>query len=104
MPDVLGTLQKIVACTPNREFDAAAYERGVLVPARRIRRLAEAHADAPESLAPEALAAALDDLLTILATKQVDPEERVEHVTELLDRHGLHDRFPDLIARARGGA
>jgi hypothetical protein len=98
-PTIIGTIQKIIACTPNANFDDEAYRRDVLEPARKIRRLAtELGEGAPSE---EQVHEAVGLLLGILDAKGVDVAERVEHLREFLERHDLEARFPDLIAGVR---
>lgn len=94
-PTMLGTVMKHIACTPNRNPDAAAYEKGVIEPARRIRQMQESLGDKE----PDAAQAreAVELLLKIFATKEVDWPEREERIRDLLDRHSLHSLFPDLL-------
>lgn len=95
VPSILGSVMKAIACTPNKNFDEAAYERGVLEPAQRIRRLQEDLNDGRPSDAQ--LRQVMDDLLLIFATKQVDWSEREDRLREILDLHQLHPLFPDLL-------
>lgn len=96
-PSVLGSIQKVIACTPNANFDSDAYAREVLEPARKIRKLATDLGEAAPSDAQ--LRECVDALVRILASKRVHPDEQREQLTELLDRHELHAMFPDLLAR-----
>ncbi len=99
VPSVLGSVMKAVACTPNRNFDEAAYQRGVIEPAQRIRKLQEDLDDARPS--DEQIRQAIDWLLTIFQTKQVDWDEREDRLREILDLHRLHHLFPDLLPLRR---
>lgn len=98
-PGFLGSVMKQIACTPNRNFDEAAYEKGVLEPARRIRKLHEELGNARPS--EETAHEVMKLLLTIFETKQVDWEEREDRVREVLDRGGVADLFPDLLPLRR---
>jgi [acyl-carrier-protein] S-malonyltransferase len=100
-PTILGSMQKIIASTPNANFDEEAYQQGVLEPARALRALAERLGeDRPND---HELREAMDGLLLVLATKQVDEEERDDNLRELLDLHDLHSIFPELSERLRAG-
>ena len=101
VPTFLGSVMKAIACTPNKNFDNAAYERGVIEPARRIRRLQEELGDARPS--PEQMREVMDLLLLIFETKMVDMDEREDRVKEILDRNKVHDVFPDLLPLRRPG-
>ncbi|MBX3414913.1 MAG: hypothetical protein KF708_19670 [Pirellulales bacterium] len=99
VPSVLGSVMKAVACTPNKNFDDAEYNKGVIEPARRIRRMMEELGDAPPSTAQ--IREAISLLLTIFETKQVDMEEREDRLREILELHQLEAVFPDLLPLAR---
>lgn len=91
----LGAVLKAVACTPNKNFDSAAYERGVVEPTRRIRKLSEEFAGQRPSDAQVQEVMSL--LLGILQTKQVDLAERQERIAEILDQCQLRPLFPNLL-------
>lgn len=93
-PSVFGTIQKIIASTPNANFDEEAYQVGVIEPARALRALAEQLDGEPPT--PAQLGEAMAFLRKILETKQVAAEERDDNLRELLDLHDLHAVFPDL--------
>jgi [acyl-carrier-protein] S-malonyltransferase len=101
VPTFLGSVMKAIACTPNKNFDNAAYERGVIEPARKIRRLQEQLADAKPSA--EQMREVMDLLLLIFETKMVDMDEREDRVKEILDRNNVHDLFPNLLPLRRPG-
>lgn len=86
---------KAIACTPNKNFDNDAYERGVIAPARKIRALYEKLDDKRPS--DEEIKEVIAYLLTIFETKMVDMDEREDRLKEILDKHHLHALFPDLL-------
>ncbi|MFO0949212.1 MAG: hypothetical protein U1D30_25425 [Planctomycetota bacterium] len=95
VPTFLGSVMKAIACTPNKNFDNAAYEKGVIEPARKIRKLQEELGDARPS--DEQMKEVMAYLLTIFETKMVDHDEREDRIKEILDRNHLHALFPDLL-------
>lgn len=94
-PTFLGSVMKAIACTPNKNFDDEAYERGVIEPARKIRKLQEELEEQRPS--DEQIKEVMSLLLTIFETKQVDVDEREDRIKEILDRNDLHSLFPDLL-------
>ena len=101
VPCFLGSVMKAVACTPNKNFNDAEYNEGVIEPARQIRRMMEELGHAPPSSAQTREAISL--LLTIFATKQVDMDEREDRLREIIELHKLEAVFPDLLPLARSG-
>lgn len=90
---------KHIACTPNKNFDNDAYEKGVIEPARKIRQL---QADLGEVRPSDPqIQEVMSWLLTIFETKMVDWDEREDRIRELLDRYELHGLFPGLLPLAR---
>jgi len=86
---------KAIACTPNKNFDNDAYDKGVIEPAQIIRKLWEELDDKRPS--DEQMKEMMDHLLMIFETKMVDMDEREDRIKEILDRNQLHDLFPDLL-------
>jgi len=101
VPSFLGSVMKAVACTPNKNFDDAAYDRGVIEPARKIRRMMEELGDAAPST--EQIREAISLLLTIFETKMVDMDEREDRLREIIELHKLEAVFPDLLPLSRTG-
>jgi len=100
VPTFIGSVMKHIACTPNKNFDEAAYDRGVIEPASRIRKLQEILGEErPSDLQMREVMALL---LTIFETKFVDMEEREDRVRETLDRLECHDVFPNLLPLPEG--
>lgn len=99
VPTFLGSVMKAIACTPNKNFDNDAYEKGVIEPARKIRKLQEELGDARPS--DEQMKEVMSYLLTIFETKMVDQDEREDRLKEILDRNDLHALFPDLLPLKR---
>lgn len=96
-PTVLGSIQKVIASTPNTNFDSESYRRDVLEPARKIRKLAT---DLGEGAPSESqIRESVELLVGILAKKGVPRGEQEEQMRELLDKHQLHAMFPDLLKR-----
>ncbi|MBX7167801.1 MAG: hypothetical protein K1X74_15825 [Pirellulales bacterium] len=95
VPTFLGSVMKAIACTPNKNFDDDAYDRGVIEPARKIRKLQEELGDARPS--DEQIKEVMGLLLIIFETKMVDMDEREDRIKEILDRNQLHALFPDLL-------
>lgn len=94
-PSFLGAVMKHIACTPNRNFDEADYDQGVIEPAARIRALQQQLNDQRPS--DEQIQQVIHWLLGIFETKNVDVDEREDRIRELLDRYELHPLFPDLL-------
>lgn len=101
VPSFLGSVMKAVACTPNKNLDEAAYQGGVIEPARKIRRMMEELSGAPPSAAQQREAISL--LLAIFETKQVDMDEREDRLREIIELHKLEAEFANLLPLARGG-
>lgn len=98
-PGFLAAVLKHVACTPNAEFDEDAYERGVLEPAERMRRLQE---EWKEQTPPDdQVREVVEGLLRIFETKRVPVQEQEDRLRELLDAYNLHPLFPDLLPLSR---
>jgi [acyl-carrier-protein] S-malonyltransferase len=98
-PPIFGSFLKHIACTPNKNFDNEAYDKGVIEPARKIRKMYEELGEARPS--DEQIKEAMDLLLLIFETKMVDWDEREERIKELLDLQELHYLFPDLLPLKR---
>lgn len=86
---------KAIACTPNKNFDNDAYDKGVIEPAQKIRKLWEELDDKRPT--DEQMKEVMDLLLVIFETKMVDMDEREDRVKEILDRNHVHELFPDLL-------
>ncbi|MBX7073564.1 MAG: hypothetical protein K1X71_10490 [Pirellulales bacterium] len=99
VPPYFGSILKQIACTPNKNFDNDAYEKGVIQPARRIRQMYEETGEARPS--DEQIKEAMDLLLVIFETKMVDWDEREDRVKEVIDLHNLHALFPDILPLKR---
>lgn len=100
VPSLLGSVMKAVACTPNKNFDDQAYEKGVIEPCRTIRKLHDELGDARPS--DEQIKEVIGFLLTIFETKIVDMDEREDRLKEILDLHQLHHLFPNLLPLSKG--
>lgn len=94
-PSFFGSVLKAVACTPNRNSDAKAYEEGVLKPVGRIREIAEAAGDAPPT--DEEVREVVSLLLTSFQTKMLAEGEQASRLLEILELHHLTSMFPDLL-------
>lgn len=95
VPTFLGSVMKAIACTPNKNFDNDAYDKGVIEPAAKIRKLQEELEDQRPS--DSQMKEVMILLLTIFDTKMVDMEEREDRIRETLDRTQCHDVFPNLL-------
>ena len=95
VPTFLGSVMKQIACTPNKNFDNDAYEKGVIEPAAKIRKLQEKLGD--ERPTDQQMREVMALLLIIFETKMVDMEEREDRVRETLERTQCHEVFPDLL-------
>lgn len=95
VPSVLGSIMKAIACTPNLNEDEQAYEQGVLVPARKIRKLWEEIGD--QRPTDEQIRESMQGLLSVFETKRVDPEERADRLRQIIEMHGLQYLFPDMV-------
>lgn len=98
-PPFLGSVLKHIACTPNKNFDNDAYDRGVIEPARRIRQMFEELGE--ERPSDEQIKEAVSLLLTIFETKMVDMDEREDRLRELFEMHEVTHLFPDLLPLAK---
>ena len=94
-PPFLRALQKAIACTPNRNFDSGDYDERVVLPARRLRQLADELGDTPPSQTQ--VREAIETLLGILEAKGVDLVEREERIHELLEAYDLLPLFADVL-------
>ena len=99
VPCFLGGVMKHIACTPNKNFDNEAYERGVIEPARKIRKLQEELGEARPS--DDQIREVIGWLLTIFETKMVDWDEREDRLRELFERYELQPLLPDLLPLRR---
>jgi [acyl-carrier-protein] S-malonyltransferase len=90
---------KQIACTPNKNFDNDAYDKGVIEPARKIRKLQEELGDQAPS--EEQMREVMDWLLLIFETKMVDWDEREDRVKEVMDRTSTHHVFPNILPLKR---
>lgn len=99
---ILGSVQKVIASTPNANFDEASYRETVLEPARRIRRLAVELGDGRPDDAQ--IREVMGLLVGILGSKRVELDEQIDCIRGILDAHDLHGLFPDLLeSLSRGG-
>jgi [acyl-carrier-protein] S-malonyltransferase len=92
-PTFLGSVMKAIACTPNRNVDAQAYDTGALQPARHIRKRWNELGDRRPS--DDEIREVMALLARILETKMVDVEERADRVAEIVERHDLRHLFPE---------
>ncbi len=95
MPSLLGSVMKAIACTPNRNPDIQAYEKGVVEPARHIRQLWDQLGD--ERPSDDQIREVVPLLLTVFETKGVDMEERNDRLREIFELHQIQALFPDLL-------
>ncbi|MBB6039543.1 ACP S-malonyltransferase [Phytomonospora endophytica] len=86
----------VAAATRNTNFDAEAYDTGVVKPYHRLRRMNTALGREERAATTEEMREAMDLLLTILRTKGVRPEERRVRVEELLRDTRTADVFAAL--------
>ncbi|QQQ73926.1 ACP S-malonyltransferase [Saccharothrix sp. 6-C] len=84
-PGLVGLCLGAAAATRNRNFDAAAYDQGVVLPYRKLQELSKLD---QETLSDEQKQTALDLLLTIMRTKQVPEAEQRDRVESILRRTG----------------
>jgi len=84
---ILGSIMKIIACTPNKNFDDDSYEQKVIEPTRQLRRLYEELGN--KELSTEQIFWAYTTLKDILIAKQVEEEERIERLEELIKEYNL---------------
>lgn len=96
----IGTALKIIACTPNQNFDPDRYQQEVVARAARIRQIEKELGERPAG--PAELGEVMRLLLAILESKQVDRAERVERIQEMLTLHDLGGMFPELPGDLRG--
>jgi len=86
-PTFLGSVLKVIACTPNRNEDIQAYEQGVIAPSRELRKLADSIGDKKPDTAQ--VNDVLQTLKSILEVKQVDKQEQDERLQEVIELHQL---------------
>ncbi|NUT49951.1 MAG: ACP S-malonyltransferase [Saccharothrix sp.] len=84
-PGLVGLCLGAAAATRNRNFDAAEYDEGVVLPYRKLQELAKLD---QRTLADGQKQAALDLLLTIMRTKRVPEDEQRDRVESILRRTG----------------
>jgi [acyl-carrier-protein] S-malonyltransferase len=94
VPSVLGSIMKAIACTPNSNEDEQAYEQGVLVPARKIRKLWDELGD--QRPTDDQIRESIQGLQLVFETKRTDPDERNDRLREIIEMHGLETLFPEL--------
>jgi len=82
-PSFVGLVLKAIACTPNRSFDASAYDAEVVQPTRRIRAVQASLGDQPPAV--EQMREILVTLVAILRAKRVDEDEIRDRVGEALE-------------------
>jgi hypothetical protein len=82
-----GVVHKAIACTPNRNPDRDAYDRGVLTLARAIRQLEEELAGGTPDRAQAQQV--LGWLSSIMEVKGVDPGEQQERLQEIRSEFGV---------------
>jgi hypothetical protein len=81
-PSFVGLVLKAIACTPNRNLDASAYDAEVVQPTRRIRAAQASLGDQPPPV--EQMREMLTSLISILRAKRVEEDEISDRVGEVL--------------------
>lgn len=84
---ILGHIMKIIACTPNKNFDEVDYQQKVIEPTRQLRKLYEELGDKEPNT--EQIVWAYTTLENILIAKKVENEERIERTTEFIKEYEL---------------
>jgi len=85
--NLIGTLLKTIACTPNRNACLDAYAEGVLAPTASIREIGAAIGDrTPGDSQVDQL---FQLLLQALRTKRIPDDEINARLTEIARMHGL---------------
>lgn len=84
---ILGRIMKIIACTPNKNFNEEDYQKRVIDPTRQLRKLYEEVGE--KELDEEQINWALSMLKEILIAKQVEDKERTERIEELMQEYNL---------------
>lgn len=94
-PTFLGSVLKVIACTPNYNDDLDAYEKGVIEPTQQLRKMSEELAD----VQPEKgqIREILSQLANILKIKQVDVTEQRERFKEILELHQFENEFSEYL-------
>jgi [acyl-carrier-protein] S-malonyltransferase len=84
----IGAVMKVIACTPNRNFDNDNYQKHVIEPTRQLRKFAEELGDKnPTSEQKRWVFNLLNDILT---AKQIDKDEQAERLQELANKYEIH--------------
>lgn len=91
MSNFFDAVKKAVVCTPNLNFDSAAYQAGVSEPYARLEKLAAEAGAAPSDAQ---LTEALTLLKTIFDTKRVGEGEQRERFVEILGPLGRPELSP----------
>ena len=84
-PAFLGSVLKAVVCTPNQGDDDQAYQREVVEPVKRWRRLWSEGAQ----LSPDDQREVLAQLARIFEVKRVDPAEQRDRLREIGELHAI---------------
>jgi hypothetical protein len=84
-PSFLGSVLKAVVCTPNQGDDDAAYQREVVEPVKRWRRLW----DEGTELSVEQKREVVAQLVRIFAVKRVDDAEQRDRLRDIAALHGV---------------
>lgn len=84
----IGAVMKIIACTPNKNFDNNLYEQQVIEPVRQLRKLSEELGDNQPTI--EQMSWAYHVLNNILIAKKLDEDERIDRLKELRNQYNIN--------------
>jgi [acyl-carrier-protein] S-malonyltransferase len=87
----------IAVCTKNRNWDEDEYQRGVVEPYRKIKKLHNELVESGKEPDIDQMRAALDMLGSVFRTKKTPLEERVERFNEVFEISGTREHFKDFI-------
>lgn len=87
---IMGSIMKVIACTPNKNFDENDYNQRVIEPTKILRKLYEELGDTEPS--KDQMSWALSTLKDILVAKLVEKKEIDERLEELKKDYNLSQR------------
>lgn len=84
---IMGSIMKVIACTPNKNFDENDYSKRVIEPTKSLRKLYEELGETEPS--KDQIVWALSTLKDILVAKLVEKKEIDERFEELKKNYNL---------------
>lgn len=87
----------IAVCTRNRNWDINEYQKGVVVPFRKIQQLQDGLEKDNQLPDVNQMKQALDMLKSVFITKKVPVQEQMDRFNQIFDETGTRDIFPDFL-------